>query len=73
MELPIDVLEKINAFVEQLDEEKPHLTFRQQAIAEAARLLIYLTHDEYYNSTDIPSTKYLDIAEKCTDFVLRKF
>ena len=69
MELLIDVLEKVNNFVAQLDEEC-HLTARQQAIREAARLLIYLTHDEFYNSNDTTSIDYLDIAEKCTAFVL---
>ena len=72
MELPIDVLEKVDEFVGKLDEES-HLTFRQQAIRDVARLLVYLTHDEFYNTSDIPNLKYLELSEKCTDFILGKF
>lgn len=66
MKLPIDVLEKINAFVEQLDEES-HLTSRQEAIRETARLLVYLTHAEFYD--DNLSVDYFAISEMCADFI----
>lgn len=68
MKLPIDVLEKVNAFVEQLDGES-HLTSRQEAIKEAARLLVLLTHDEFYGDDNLSTTDYLSISEMCANFI----
>lgn len=71
MELPIDVLKKIDTFVGQLDEES-HLTSRQEAIRETARLLVYLTHDEFYGDDNLSVSDYLDISKMCTDFMNRE-
>lgn len=71
MKLPIDVLEKVNAFVEQLDEES-HLTSRQEAIRETARLLVYLTNAEFYGDDNLCTDDYLDISAMCDDFIYQR-
>ena len=68
MELPIDVLEKVNDFVGQLDEEG-HLTARQEAIRETARLLILLTHDEFYGDDSLTTERYEEITEMCDNLI----
>ena len=68
MELPIDLLTKLDEFVSKLDENDCVLD-RHVAIREVARLLISLTHDEYYNVTDPFDKKYRDISEACQSFV----
>lgn len=68
MELPIDVLEKVNDFVGQLDEEC-HLTSRQHAIRETARLLVFLTHDEFYGDDCLTMKKYDEITKMCQDVI----
>ena len=46
MKFPISLLRELDEFVSTLDEENCS-TDRQIAIRDVARLLIYLTHDEY--------------------------
>ena len=67
MELPINALRKLDAFVSKLDETDCILD-RHIAIREAARLLICLTHEEYYNNTDAFDEKYSIIATTCRSF-----
>lgn len=67
MELPINALRELDAFVSKLDETDCILD-RHVAIREAARLLICLTHDEHYGNTDAFDKKYSDIAETCQHF-----
>lgn len=67
MELPINVLRELDAFVNKLDETDCILD-RHIAIREAARLLICLTHDEHYNDTDAFDEKYSIIATACRTF-----
>ena len=67
MELPIDLLNELDKFVCILDETDCILD-RHIAIREAARLLISLTHDEYYNVTDPFDKKYSDISDACQHF-----
>ena len=68
MELPMDLLNELDKFVCVLDETDCSLD-RHIAIRETARLLISLTHDEYYNVTDPFDKKYTDIANVCQSFV----
>lgn len=67
MKLPINALRELDAFVSKLDETDCILD-RHIAIREAARLLIYLTHDEYYGNTDAFDEKYSIIATACRTF-----
>lgn len=68
MELPIDLLTKLDEFVNKLDENDCVLD-RHIAIRETARLLISLTHDEHYGVIDPFDKKYRDISEACQSFV----
>lgn len=68
MELPIKSLLELDEFVSKLDKESC-ATDRQIAIREAARLLVYLTNDEYYGSTDAFDQNYCSIASTCRAFV----
>ena len=68
MKLPIELLKQIDKYVNELDNEFS-LTDRQVAIREAARLLVYLTHDEHYAQTDAFDQSYADIADACRAFV----
>ena len=68
MELPIKLLLKLDEFVSKLDKEGC-ATDRQIAIREAARLLVYITNDEYYGSTDAFDKRYSDIANTCLAFI----
>ena len=68
MELPMDLLNELDKFVCVLDETDCSLD-RHIAIREAARLLISLTHDEYYNVTDPFDKKYRDISDACQTFI----
>ena len=68
MELPIDLLTKLDEFVSKLDENDCVLD-RHIAIRETARLLISLTHDEHYSVIDPFDKKYRDISEACQSFV----
>ena len=68
MELPIKLLLKLDEFVSKLDKEGC-ITDRQIAIREAARLLVYITNDEYYGSTDAFDQNYCSIADACRTFV----
>lgn len=68
MKLPINVLEQINNFVGQLDEED-HLTPRQEAIRETARLLVFLTHDEFYSDDCLSMERYEEITKMCDDVI----
>lgn len=67
MELPIELLDELDAFVCKLDETDCVLD-RHVAIREVARLLIHLTHDEYYNITDPFDESYDAIATACLNF-----
>lgn len=67
MELPMDLLNELDKFVCVLDETDCSLD-RHIAIRETARLLMSLTHDEYYNVTDPFDKKYSDIADVCQHF-----
>lgn len=67
MKLPIELLTQIDEYVSELDNEYS-LTDRQVAIREAARLLVYLTHDEYYAQTDAFDQRYSVIACACETF-----
>ena len=55
---------------EQLDEES-HLTSRQEAIRETARLLVYLTHAEFYGDDNL-CIDYLDISAMCANFIYQR-
>lgn len=68
MELPIDLLTKLDEFVSKLDENDCVLD-RHIAIRETARLLINLTNDEHYGVIDPFDKKYRDISEACQSFV----
>ena len=68
MELPISVLRELDEFISKLDEEHC-LTDRQTAIRETARLLISLTNDEHYDTTDASDKKYHAIAWACQNFL----
>ena len=68
MKFPISLLRKLDEFVGTLDEEDCY-SDRHIAIREAARLLIYLTHDEYYDVVNTFDIKYNDIADVCRKFV----
>lgn len=68
MELPIKSLLELDEFVSKLDKEGC-VTDRQAAIREAARLLVYLTNDEYYGSVDAFDQNYCSIANACRAFV----
>ena len=61
------LLDELDKFVCILDETDCSLD-RHIAIRETARLLVSLTHDEYYNVTDPFDEKYSDIAEACQHF-----
>ena len=67
MELPMDLLNELDKFVCALDETDCSLD-RHIAIRDVARLLIYLTHDEYYDIVDAFDKKYSDIADVCQHF-----
>lgn len=67
MELPINLLKELDEFVRKLDESDCVLD-RHIAIREAARLLISLTHDEYYAQIDAFDQKYSIIACACETF-----
>lgn len=67
MELPMALLDELDKFVCILDETDCSLD-RHIAIRETARLLVSLTHDEYYNVTDPFDEKYNNIAEACQHF-----
>lgn len=68
MELPIKTLNELDEYVGKLDNEFG-LTDRQIAIREAARLLVYLTHDEHYAQTNAFDQSYCAIAGACRAFV----
>ena len=68
MELPIKSLLELNEFVSKLD-KGGCVTNRQIAIREAARLLVYLTNDEYSGSADAFDQNYCSIAGTCRAFV----
>ena len=68
MELPIKTLRELDEYVGKLDNELG-LTDRQIAIREAARLLVYLTHDEHYAQTDAFDQSYCVIADACRAFI----
>ena len=68
MELPIDLLTKLDEFVSKLDENDCVLD-RHIAIRETARLLISLTHDEHYDVIDAYVEKYRDITDACQHFM----
>ena len=68
MKLPIELLKQIDEYVRELDNDGC-FTDRQVAIREAARLLIYLTHDEHYAQIDAFDQKYSVIACACETFV----
>ena len=68
MELPIDLLKQIDEFVAKLDDDYVVLP-RHIAIREAARLLVCLTHDEYYGKIDAFDKSYDAIADACRAFV----
>lgn len=68
MKFPISLLRELDEFVSTLDEENCS-TDRQTAIRDVARLLIYLTHDEYYDIVNAFDKKYTDIANVCQSFV----
>lgn len=68
MKLPISMLRELNEFISELDEED-RLTDRQIAIRETANLLISLTHDEHYGTTDASDKKYNAIAWACQNFL----
>ena len=67
MKLPINTLRDLDAFVGKLDETDCH-TDREVAIREVARLLIYITHDEYYSIIDPFDESYSTIATACLAF-----
>ena len=67
MELPIELLRELDEFVGRLDEMDCVLD-RHVAIREAARLLIHLTHDEYYSIVDPFDESYSVIASACLAF-----
>ena len=67
MELPINTLRELDEFIGRLDEMDCVLD-RHVAIREAARLLIHLTHNEYYNIIDPFDKRYRDIATACLAF-----
>lgn len=67
MELPIDLLKDLDVFVGKLDEDDCY-TDRQVAIRETARLLISLTHDEYYDVNYPFGKKYRNITDACQHF-----
>lgn len=60
----MELLKQIDDWCLQLDCEH-HLTDRQIAINEALRLLISLTHDEYYNQDDPYDEYYAQVASAC--------
>ena len=68
MELPIDILKELDAFVGKLDEDDC-FSDRHVAIRETARLLISLTHEEHYDINDAFDKKYRDIADACQHFI----
>lgn len=67
MELPIDLLKQLDEWVGTLDDGLA-ITKREIAIEEAARLLIYLTNDEYSNNLDAFDKSYDTIADTCRFF-----
>lgn len=67
MKLPIELLKQVDDWGLQLDNEY-HLTDRQIAIKEALRLLISLTHDEYYHQDDPYDEYYSKVASTCATF-----
>lgn len=68
MKFPISLLRELDEFVGTLDEEGCYSN-RHIAIKDAARLLIYLAHDEYYDIVNAFDKKYDDIANACRKFV----
>lgn len=67
MKLPIELLKQIDDFVGELNNQ-PGLTAREEAIREAARLLVSLTHDEYYGRV-AARNHYHCIAMACCKWV----
>lgn len=63
----MSLLNELDKFVCVLDETDCYLD-RHIAIREAARLLINLMHDEYYNVTNPFDKKYSDITDVCQHF-----
>lgn len=68
MKFPISLFRELDEFVSTLDEEGCY-SGRHLAIREAARLLISLAHDEYYDVVNAFDKKYDDIANACRKFV----
>ena len=64
MELPIKLLKQVDDWGLQLDGEY-HLTDRQIAIKEAIRLLVALTHEEYYQQCNPNDEYYSTVASTC--------
>lgn len=64
MKLPIELLKQVDDWGLQLDCEYS-LTDRQIAIKEAIRLLVSLTHDEYYHQDDPYDEYYSTVAATC--------
>ena len=70
MEFSKTLLNELEELVSKLDE---HCVLdRHIAIREAARLLICLTNEEYYNNIDAFDQSYTLIANACQNFVERK-
>lgn len=68
MKFPISLFRELDEFVGTLDEEDCYSN-RHIAIREAARLLISLAHDEYYDVVNAFDKKYDDIIDACHEFV----
>ena len=64
MKLPIELLKQVDDWGLQLDGEY-HLTDRQNAIREAIRLLVSLTHEEYYRQGNPYDEYYSTVASEC--------
>lgn len=70
MEFSKTLLNELEELVSKLDEHC--ILDRHVAIKEAARLLICLTNEEYYNDIDAFDQSYTLIANACQNFVERK-
>ena len=70
MEFSNTLLSELEELVRKLDENC--ILDRHLAIKEAARLLLYLAHEEYHANISVFDQSYSIIAGSCRAFIERK-
>lgn len=70
MELPYELINKLEDWTMNFENENPSPTYRELAIIECVRLLSSLTHDEHYSKGEHGFNDYYrHIADACAEFV----